>query len=272
MTINVLRNRSRVGESADGLAIGEVDREIFSCPSCARPLAVGVSRCPGCRTRLILEVRLKRASLFVAAGLAVGLLVGAGSVAGVALQANRTGAAEPATAGPAHSAAPGASHAPGAGPVTTRRPSATPAPTVPSLAVSALRQTAIVNRRLVAGGEELRASAADDQDDPGRIAHVLRDLASDAVLGLTVVTRLDGWAEADPVAEDLLDLYSRVRVAAREGLSASLANAPAYRTAAAKMLTLLEGLAAVDASSRQVAADAGVELPDVLEREADGSP
>ena len=272
MTINVLGNRSGVADSADGLAIGEVDREIFSCPSCARPLAVGVSRCPGCRTRLVLEVRLKRASLFVGAGLSLGLLVGGGSVAGVATLANRSVAAEPTTAAPAQPSAPGASAVPGGGPVTTARPSATPEPTAPPMALSALRQTAILNGRLVAAGEELRALRGDKQDDPGRIAHVLRGLASDAVLGLTVVTRLDGWTEAEPVAEDLLDLYSRVRVAAREGLSASLINAPAYRGAAAEMLTVLDGLAAVDASSRQVAADAGVELPDVLEPEAGESP
>jgi len=92
------------------------------------------------------------------------------------------------------------------------------------------------------------------------------------VLGLTVVTRLDGWTAAEPVGEDLIQLYSRVRVAAREGLSASLLNTPAYRSAAAEVLAVLDGIASVDAASRELASGAGVELPHVLEPEAADKP
>ena len=60
------------------IAIGEFDQTIFECPSCARPLALGARRCPGCGTRLLAGVTLGKASGFMAAGLAAGLLLGAG--------------------------------------------------------------------------------------------------------------------------------------------------------------------------------------------------
>jgi len=267
MTINVLGNRSALAEAKpESLAIGEADREIFNCPSCGRPLAVGVFRCHSCGTRLVLEVRLQRASLFVGLGLAVGLLAGAGSVAGAALMNDRLGSAALAVPWVVDPVQPGASVVPGGGPLA----SATPEPTAPPIAVSALRQTASVNARLVAGGDDLRALALDPDFDPNRVAHVLRDLASQAVVGMTLVSRLDVWTDADPVAENLAELYSRVRVAAREGLSASLHNAPAYRAAAAEMLAVLDGLPAVDAASRELALSIDVELPPVLGPE--GSP
>jgi hypothetical protein len=55
MTIDALHGPvDRPRDQADaGPAIGTADANIFLCPRCTRPLAVGVSRCAGCRTRLV---------------------------------------------------------------------------------------------------------------------------------------------------------------------------------------------------------------------------
>ena len=92
MTINALGNPTgagavgnagRTGAAADSpheaLAIGQDEQEIFNCPGCGRPLALGTRRCPGCRTLLVMEVRLRRVARFVGLGLAIGLVAGGDS-------------------------------------------------------------------------------------------------------------------------------------------------------------------------------------------------
>jgi hypothetical protein len=259
MTINVLGNRSGVADPHEPLAIGEEERDIFNCPECARPLAVGTSRCPSCRTRLVLDVRMQKAGLFTGLGLIVGLVVGAGAGAGAML----------ATAAPATGVVPNVVH-----PAQPANPSTggsgvlpTAAPSVAPIAISALRQSASVNGRLADDAAELRSLAAEPTTDAPRIAQALRNLAAEAVFGLNVVTRLDGWDRAEPVAGDLKSLYGDIRLTAREGLSASLHNGPAYHAAAAEMLLVLAGLTDVDATSRDLAQTVGVELPDVFPTE-----
>ena len=55
--------------------------------------------------------------------------------------------------------------------------------------------------------------------------------------------------------------YRAVQSTAAEGLGASIRNEPAYRRAAAAMVTLLAALGPIDSEARQLAATAGVNLP-----------
>jgi hypothetical protein len=256
MTINALGNRTAATDSPQGpLAIGQDEQEIFNCPGCARPLAVGTRRCPGCRTLLVMEVRLRRVARFVSLGLAVGLVAGAVAGAGTMLTIARS--ATVATVSVVDPAQPQASDATAGGAAASPRPTATVAP----LAISALRQASSVNHALVDSGEALHDLLHADEVDAGRIAKLLRRLAKEAVFGLGVITRLDGWPDAGPVAEDLDALYSRVRATARQGLKASLHDEPAYKAAAGKMLAVIDGIADIDAAGRTLAESVGVELP-----------
>ena len=83
MTIDALHGPLERGRdsSPESGAIGLPDTNIFLCPRCSRPLAVGVSRCAGCGTRLVAGVPLLKVSGFVALGLVAGLTVGGGIVA-----------------------------------------------------------------------------------------------------------------------------------------------------------------------------------------------
>ena len=117
---------------ATSIAIGEIGQTIFECPSCARPLALGVGRCPGCGTRLVRGVALGKASAFIAIGLAVGLLAGAG--AGLAFGLTHAAAAPAAIAAGASSAPGTGSQGSGAGILEVRRDHWTfsfPRPTAP---------------------------------------------------------------------------------------------------------------------------------------------
>src|SRR5690348_11241855 len=71
--------------AADGPAIGTPDANIFLCPRCTRPLAVGVSKCAGCGTRLVAGVPLLKVTGFVGLGLVVGLAIGGAILGGVTL-------------------------------------------------------------------------------------------------------------------------------------------------------------------------------------------
>ena len=73
MTIDALHcplERGRDSSPESG-AIGLPDTNIFLCPRCSRPLAVGVSRCAGCGTRLVAGVPLLKVSGFVGKPLVV---------------------------------------------------------------------------------------------------------------------------------------------------------------------------------------------------------
>jgi len=93
MAINALRGRSDTGDTRPGTpAIGEDDANIVDCPVCKRPLDATSRRCPGCGTMLIGGVQASKATLFVAFGLAIGLMGGAGAMS-VATLGVRTPAA-----------------------------------------------------------------------------------------------------------------------------------------------------------------------------------
>jgi hypothetical protein len=263
MTINVLRGRRAVRRAQqdappEPLPIGDEDSEIFSCPGCARPLARGARRCPGCGTRLLLGVQLSRAALFVAAGAAIGIVAATAFVT-VSLALGRSadsGAVDTAPL-PAVSAAPVAS----AAPIASVAP---PAPEIPAAAVSALERTAEMNARLAAQFPILQAALAEPSLDTFEVAGVLRAMTADAAYAAGAADRLGAWDDAAGVSAGLASVYAEVRAIALEGLSKSLASEPAYRTAATRMLDALAGLAPLDAASRELAAEAGIELPIVV--------
>ena len=63
------------------MAIGVADANIFSCPRCGRPQAVGNGRCAGCGLRMVGGIPMLKVAGFVAAGLMIGLLVAGGAIA-----------------------------------------------------------------------------------------------------------------------------------------------------------------------------------------------
>jgi hypothetical protein len=256
MAISVLRGRFRapkttVEDEADQLAIGEQDQEIFSCPICSRPLASGARRCPGCQTRLLMGMPLRRVSGFVALGTI-------GTIA-LAMTAVTTISVVQAFA----SRGSGVDTLPTAAPST---PIVVPAFVPPAVGVPfkvrvALDQSIAINVRMAAVTPKLRAELARPNLDSGTVAELLRDLGADATFGADLVTRVDDWSEAGYVAADLDLLYADVRSIAGSGLAASLTNDRAYRTAAQRMVAVLRRIHIVNSGIQTLATSAGITLP-----------
>jgi hypothetical protein len=233
------------------LAIGEPDANIFNCPSCARPLATGAQRCPGCGTRLILATPARRVGIFVSAGLVIGLLFGYSFAAAMgAVSEPRTGS----TATPAPTIGPPIASVP----VVIGQ---TPAPTVPAVSRAALGQAAALNARLLDGQANLRVLLRDEDLDSAAVADTLRSLAADAAFGQDLAARLGQWDDAYELSLDLANLYGSVRTTSREALGASIRNDPAYRAAAQKMIAVLDELPPLDARLRELAETIGMRLP-----------
>lgn len=255
MTIDALPGKGRrtaAGHEQDGLPIGELDANIFNCPACARPLGAGASRCPGCGTRLIAGVQAPRAVGFIAAGLVVGLLVGGGVMAGVsAFSAVETVAdvTPPASTAPVASVAPATS----AGPVVD--------PGVASSALSALRQSALLNQRLSDDGIRLAEAVAVATPSSADLSRILRNLASSASFGDRIAPDLADWSQATGLSSDLVILYATIGETAREGLRNALSNDAAYVAAARQMIDLLGGLPALDSEARTLARTVDLEMP-----------
>jgi len=239
------------------LPIGEEDAAIFNCPACARPLATGARRCPGCGIHLVLGVPVKRASVFVAVGTSFGILLGAGFTGAMLTRAQAlaaSAAAIPPTSASAPSVAPSTS--------ASASPAETPVPpAVPAAARAALIQSATLHGRLRTGVSTLEAALAAPRFDTAEVAQALRSLASTSALGVDMAGRLSEWPDAATLATDLESFYDQVRAVARSGLAASLRNEPAYRAAATDMVTLAGGLPALDDETRRFAASAGIEMP-----------
>jgi hypothetical protein len=260
MTVEVARGRARRGKNASigQAAVGEADANIFNCPRCARPLAVGNSRCAGCGLRMVAGVPLTRVLGFVAPGLILGLLVGGGVVA--AMTALTRPVATPTTQPPAAvvpSAAPAVSAVP-----TAVAPVVDPA--IPAVAVSALRQSTTLNQRLLADADRLAAALASDRPSGAEIAPLLRALASTASFGDRLGPSVAQWTDGAAVSEGLAAFYAEVGRAADEGLTASVQNDRAYADAGKKMLVILDRLTELDAASRSLAASAELELPPLV--------
>lgn len=258
MTTNLLQNiNDSTTREAMGLAIGETDANIFNCPVCARPLSEGASRCPGCGTRLILGVRVKRAGAILALGVAIGVLVGGlSTAAAITLSLNDPVLA----AGPVATAAPAATAAPSATPGHVVLPD----PPANAAAVSALSGTAVVNGRIAVDAATLASTIARSNATSIDIARALRSLAADAALGIDLAGRLAPWSDAAQVQGGLEDFYRAMAQAARMGLRSSLNDNVAYRKAGANMITVLSAMGTIDAQSRTLAGTVGLELPPVV--------
>lgn len=259
MTTNLLPRKKTRGirpEAAIGPAIGEADAHVFTCPRCSRPLNEGAPRCPGCGTRLIMGVMLKRAAGILALGFVLGILAG-GTVTAMTI----SGSLHPSS--PAAIVTP--SIAPGVAPVSVA-PSQAPvltAVSAPQAAVAALSGTAVVNGRIALDAATLSAALAAKDGSSVEIARALRSLAADAALGNDVAARLVPWHDAATAKTELETFYRTMTDTARLALQAPFSDTSGYRAQAAQMLKVLAGLAHVDATSRTLAASVSLELPPV---------
>ena len=238
--------------------IAEADANIFDCPSCRRPLAVGTSRCPGCRTRLIAGVRATRATAFILGGLVPGLLLGGGIVGAIALVAQPSLLGAPPAAGPvvASSAAPAIDH-PAPSAATVVAPAA-PAADIPASASTALGQSLLVDDHLAVDAARLRATLATARPSAADIARSLRALAATAAFGDRIAPGIGAWDAAVDVSARLVAGYAAIGATAREGLAASITNRAAYVRAVRALLGVLDDLAATDAQARTLAGSAGM--------------
>lgn len=256
MALNLLRGRSNSSAlaAADTFEIGAVDRDVFSCPVCSRPLQVGMSRCFGCGTRLVLGVPTQRAALFLSIGTALGLLAGTTGALAFAtvtrpntVQVQAPAAVVPASSGPGPSA--GASAAPPR------------APAVSAIVRSSISATAEIDNRLAIAAGALHAELHRADPRPKSIAATLRAISSDVARGSELAAGMATWTGAAPVAQDLTKFYRGIRDIAKAGLKASTSNAPAYRNAGSAMVQALADIPAVDTKLRLAAEKAGVKVP-----------
>lgn len=259
MTIQALRGKSaRAAERQDDgeLPIGEPDANIFGCPSCARPLGVGTTRCPGCSTRLIRGVRATRATEFLVVGLLIGLVVGGTATAGLMLAARPAVVTTVDTAPLAVPSQVVVTSAP-----VASAPAPVAVPQVPAAALSALSQSALLNERLVTDAARLTTVMAATNPSSVEIAKVLRALAASAAFGDRIAPDLAAWPAGAALSADLVTFYAIVGGTARDGLAASLTNTRAYVDAGRAMLAVMAGLPELDAAARSLATSVGAELP-----------
>ena len=261
MAIHVLRGRAATGPAAPNqLSIGQDEQEIFNCPVCSRPLAVGSGQCPNCQTRLVRGVQLTKASVFVAAGLAIGLVVGVGGTAGyVAVNSALTPSA---TTHPTPGA--GASGTTGRGSnggPTASGGGATGTVIVSAIVSSSLQQSAAVNVKLAESSLALQAQLDRSTLDPEETAMVLRSIGSNAQFGSELAPRIGTWTDATDLSLDLATFYETVRETARDGLGISLRSTPGYRQAANDMVRTLRQLRALQTRAIKLAATADIALP-----------
>jgi hypothetical protein len=274
MTVNAARrNRRRTPEPqtlapTESLAIGEINQTVFDCPACARPLAVGARRCPGCGTRLLLGIQAGKASVLVGLGLVVGIALGGAFGYGVGL--GRAGAAAAAAKTGSALSSPAPVQVGGGGTAAASvRPTDTPGTggsggataSGSPISRSALLQALGVNGRLRAGAAALRTALAANVFDASTVAQTLRTLSAESVFGEQVVGRMADWPVSFTLVKDLASMYDAVHQTAIEGLIASVRDDAAYRATAVAMLTVLHGLPALDREAQAVAAEIGLEIP-----------
>jgi hypothetical protein len=275
MTVNAARrNRRRTPEPqtsapTESLAIGEINQTVFDCPACARPLAVGARRCPGCGTRLLLGIQAGKASVLAGLGLVVGIALGGAFGYGVGL--GRAGAAAAAAKAGSALSSPAPVQVGGGGATTASvRPTDTPGTggsgggataSGSPISRSALLQALGVNGRLRAGAVALRATLGANVFDASTVAQTLRTLSAESVFGQQVVGRMADWPVSLTLVKDLASLYDAVHQTAIDGLVASVRDDAAYRATAVAMLKVLDGLPALDREAQAVAAEIGLEIP-----------
>jgi hypothetical protein len=241
---------------ATSLPIGEVDANIFACPACLRPLGTGTSRCPSCDTRIIAGVKASRAAAFVGVGVFSGMII-SGALFGIGSLTAARPVEVPIVQAP---------------PVVTPTQVAVPSVAAPAIdtsvptgAVSALRQSTRLNQRVVADAEQLAIALAAPKPSSSAIATILRSMATHASFGARLAPTVGEWGRASAVSEDLTAFYAAIAATAHQGLSASLSSSRAYEAAAERMLQVVAGLDDIDAASRALAAGADFELPPLIE-------
>ncbi|MGP1675128.1 MAG: hypothetical protein ACTS8Z_07940, partial [Candidatus Limnocylindrales bacterium] len=154
---------------------------------------------------------------------------------------------------------------PSTAPVATAQtgPSVRPAPVdpaIPSAALSALRQSAIVNQRLLTDAQRLSAVLAIKWPTGKDIAPILRSLAATAGFGDQLAPDIASWADGAAVSQDYVTFYAAIGGAADDGLAASLSNNRAYVDAGRRMMKIISGMTDLDVASRALAAAADLEL------------
>jgi hypothetical protein len=256
MTVNLLHRKKRGIATPDSkrtkpsLAIGEMESHVSYCPSCGTPVSDGTWRCPGCGGKLLLGVTFKRGSALLAVGFALGILSGGVMTASV-ISLPRDTSAEAAALAPARPAA------------TSIPTPATVAIAAPQAAVTALSGTALVNGRIAADSASLAATLADPKAATTDIVEALRALSADAALGTDLAARLAPWPAADLARAQLDAFFRSISTTATLALRDDLNDASGYRRSGNEMLRVLDGLSAVDAASRTLAATIDLELPPV---------
>ena len=256
MTINVLRRKARgdtLEPSHDPLAIGEVERDVFSCPSCARPLAMGTHRCIGCGKLLILGVSARRAGFILINGLVLGVLIG-GVITASFITATR-GSTPVAGAGAV--LVPASSPTPTPGPTATPGATEAPAPILVPTGMLALRQATGINARLAAAASRIQAARAVHPVDAPEIARALRAIAGDATYGADYTDSISTWTPAETLGSALATGYAAAIASSKDGLRAPIRDPRAYAAAADRMLVILADIAALDDAAQALIATAG---------------
>jgi hypothetical protein len=261
MALNVLRavrfgrgGPAEPGEPTadDPLVFGEHETAVFPCPACGRTIPSGSGRCTGCGTRLLMDVALRRASAFLAAGLLAGLVAGGGLVGLAWASQPRPSAAATAPGQPGAAVVPKVA-APNGGPVI--------AADIPVAAASALRGTTQINARLATAATPLAEALRGSSFSVNDIAKVLRRMSADVRAGAGIVPALGSWDAATAHREALAAFYGRLSDAIGDGLGASIRSAGSYRSAGREVLKLLAELPALDAQGRGLAAGTEIGLP-----------
>jgi hypothetical protein len=237
---------------APSLPIGEIDANIVPCPACSRPLDSGTRRCPGCATRLLAGVKATRAAAFIFVGGLAGAMLGGGLVAAASFLGTRPVEAVVVPV-PVVITPTSAPIAPAPAPVAD--------PGIPSSALSALRQSSLLNQRVLDDAARLSAVLSATKPSSSEIAPILRSMASTATFGQRLAPTVGGWDQAEVVSTDLVAFYAAIARTADDGLSSSLSSRGTYVAAGERMLKIVAGLDALDAASRALAAKADLDLP-----------
>jgi hypothetical protein len=234
----------------DDQLIGEAPDRTFSCPGCARPLAIGRRRCSGCGSLVVAGVLARTALVLVLAGSVVGMIGGA-LIAG-AVVAPRLAAADAALAAAAPTAVPAVVAPPSSGTVAA----------LPDGVAGGLLQVATVNERLARAVTDLTAMLAAVDPSAATIAPLLRKIAADARSGEQGARSVAAWPAAGPFPADVAVLYRAASSVAADGLSFPLTDDAAYAAAGRRMLSALDSLPLIAAATREVASRAGIALLD----------
>src|SRR4029079_12600468 len=159
---------------------------------------------PGCRTRLINGVVISKATIFLAAGLVLGLAIGGAGGFLMSAGGSAKGVTPPVIAAASASAAPPTSAPPSVPSVAP----ATQAPTavsIPAVTRSALIQAVETNKRLAASGKDLDAALTDNSFDASDDYQALRAMSADAVFAEQVATHVRDWSGSSEVGAKLVD-------------------------------------------------------------------